>query len=156
MHVINYYMNEIIEVLSSDIHKYFINCSILSERYTSPNKERKGIDEEVIRILGMDTAKMQGMMARFQDRFIKEATVFKDLTQELYRTFKSIENKGKAIDIIFSDMMKEIEPRAMGELIHWFEEYRFLPDVKRVRTEWTKLLKTGEEDFEVMRKMKKE
>ena len=60
------------------------------------------------------------MIQKFKDRFVKEATVFKDLTQQLYRIFKSIENKGKAIDLIFADMMKEFDPKALGELIHWF------------------------------------
>ena len=46
------------------------------------------------------------MMNKYRDRFLQEATIFKDLTQELYRIFKSIENKGKAIDYIFADMMK--------------------------------------------------
>ena len=97
-----------------------------------------------MRILGLQPQKLNTMVGKFKDRFLKEATVFKDLTQELYRIFKSIENKGKAIDLVFGDMMKELEPKALGELIHWFEEYRFMPDVKKVRTEWTKLLKTGE------------
>lgn len=87
---------------------------------------------------------MNGMINKYKDRFLKEATVFKDLTQELYRIFKSIETKGKAIDFVFADMMKEFDMKSLGSLVHWFEENRFLPNVKKVRTEWTKLLKTGE------------
>ena len=144
MRVVNYYMNEILEVLISDIHKYFLNCSIFSQRYVSPNQEKKNIDLEVMKILNLDPPKMNSMIHKFKDRFLKEATAFKDLTQEYYRIFKSIEEKGKAIDYVFVDMMKELDIKSLGALIHWFEENRFLPNVKKVRTEWTKLLKSGE------------
>ena len=87
-----------------------------------------------MRLLDLDPPKLNGMINKFKDRFLKEATVFKDLTQELYRIFKSIEDKGKAIDFIFADMMKEFDVKALGSLIHWFEENRFLPNVKKVRT----------------------
>ena len=127
----------------SDIHKYFLTGSVFSQNYISPNQKQRSIDNEVMRIMGLDPSKLNNMMGKFKDRFLKEATVFKDLTQELYRIFKSIEDKGKAIDLVFGDMMKEFDPKALGELIHWFEEYRFMPDVKKVRIEWTKLLKTG-------------
>jgi len=156
MRVINYYMNEIIEVLISDIHKYFLNCSVFSQMYSCPNYEKKPIDVEVMRILNLEPPKLHSMINKFKDRFIKEATVFKDLTQELYRIFKSIENKGRAIDMVFADMMKEVDVRSLGSLIHWFEENRFLPNVKKVRSEWTRVLKTGEEDFEVIRKQMKQ
>jgi len=59
-----------------------------------------------MRILNLDSSKLNSMMNKYRDRFLQEATIFKDLTQELYRIFKSIENKGKAIDYIFADMMK--------------------------------------------------
>ena len=144
MRVINYYMNEIIEVLISDIHKYFLNCSFFSQRNTSPNHQKKPVDAEIMRILNLEPCKLHNMIHKYKDRFLKEATVFKDLTQQLYRIFKSIEDKGKAIDLVFADMTKEVELRNLGSLIHWFEENRFLPNVKKVRSEWTRLLKTGE------------
>lgn len=96
-----------------------------------------------MRILNLDPQKMNGMISKFKDRFQKEATAFKDLTQQYYRIFKSIEEKGKAIDFVFVDMMKELDAKCLGSLIHWFEENRFLPNVKKVRVEWTKLLKSG-------------
>jgi predicted DNA-binding protein len=81
MRVVNYYMNEIIEVLISDIHKYFLTCSVFSQQYNSPNQQLKPIDIEVMRLLGLDPSKLHSMIHKFKDRFNKEAEVFKDLTQ---------------------------------------------------------------------------
>lgn len=81
MRVVNYYMNEIIEVLISDIHKYFLTSSIFSVRYVSPNQEKKPIDSEVMRLLNLDSSKLNNMINKYKDRFLQEATVFKDLTQ---------------------------------------------------------------------------
>lgn len=103
--VTNYYMNEIIEVIVSDVHKYFLNCSLFSQGFSSRNPP-KSIDEDVMRILNLDVSKLNSMMSKFKGRFHKESTVFKDLTQELYRIFKSIENQGKVIELVFSEMMK--------------------------------------------------
>ena len=52
-------------------------------------------------------------------------------------------------------MAKEIEPKALGELIVWFEENKFTREVKRVRKEWIDQLKTGEEVIETIRKQTK-
>lgn len=119
MGVINYYMNEIIEVLISDIHKYFLNCSAFAHGLNARNPP-KAIDNEVMNILNLDVTKLNSMMSKYQDRFQKEATVFKDLTQELYRIFKSIENQGKVIELVFAEMMKELDVKALGSLIVWF------------------------------------
>lgn len=78
--VMNYYMNEIIEDLISDIHKYFLNNSAFSLGFTASNPP-KSIDLEVMRILGLDIAKMSHLIQKYKDRFAKEATVFKNLTQ---------------------------------------------------------------------------
>lgn len=153
MGVTNYYMNEIIEVLVSDIHKYFLNCSAFS--HGSNSHSPKPIDVEVMRLLGLDAPKLGAMISKFKDRFQKETTVFKDLTQELYRIFKSIENQGKVIEVVFAELMKEIEVRALGSMIVWFEESKFCREVKRVRREWTEQLKKGEEEIEVIRKQTK-
>lgn len=86
--VMNYYMNEIIEDLISDIHKYFLTNSGFSNGYT-PNPPRS-IDLEVMKILDLDIVKLSHFIQKFKDRFTKESTVFKTLTQEFYRVFKSI------------------------------------------------------------------
>ena len=80
MRVINYYMNEIIEVLVSDIHKYFLHSSAFAQSFSSHNPPRN-IDQEMMRILNLDLPKLNGMILKFRERFSKEATVFKDLTQ---------------------------------------------------------------------------
>ena len=90
-------MNEIIEVLISDIHKYFLNSSGFISQGISPQKPLKTIDIEVMHILDLDICKVTKMMSQYRQRFTQEATVFKNLTQELYRVFKSIENQGKVI-----------------------------------------------------------
>ena len=41
MEVVNHYMEEIIEVLISDIHKYFLNSSIFSKHHNSPKEPRQ-------------------------------------------------------------------------------------------------------------------
>ncbi len=43
MAVTNYYMNEIVEVLISDIHRYFLNSSAFSQGFTA-NNPPKNID----------------------------------------------------------------------------------------------------------------
>ncbi len=68
--VTNYYMNEIIEVLVSDIHKYFLNCSVFAQRFTVHNPP-KAIDNEVMRILKLDVPKLNSMIGKFKDRFLK-------------------------------------------------------------------------------------
>ncbi len=80
MGAINYYMNEIIEVMISDIHKYFLNCSAFLQGVT-PSNPPKSIDNDVMRILRLDLTKLNALMLKFKERFTKEATVFKDLTQ---------------------------------------------------------------------------
>jgi hypothetical protein len=106
-------MNEIIEVLISDIHKYFLTCSPFAQNY-APNNPPKSIDLDVIRILKLDSAKLSSMVSKFKERFVKETTVFKDLTQELYRIFKSISSQGKVIELVFAEMMKEVDSKALG------------------------------------------
>ncbi len=78
--VVNYYMNEIIEVLVSDVHKYFLNCSAFSQGFSSHNPP-KSLDEDVMRILNLDVPNINAMISKFKSRFHKETTVFKDLTQ---------------------------------------------------------------------------
>ena len=85
----NYYMNEIIEELISDIHKYFLTSATFNEGYT-PYNPPKPIDVEVMKILDLDLPKMSHLVCKFRERFNKEASVFKTLTQEFYRVFKSI------------------------------------------------------------------
>jgi hypothetical protein len=87
--VMNYYMNEIIEDLISDIHKYFLTSSTFSSGFT-PYSPPRTIDLEVMKILEVDMARMSQLVTKFKERFSKEATVFKTLTQEFYRVFKSI------------------------------------------------------------------
>lgn len=106
-------------MLISDIHKYFLNCSALTHGLNARNPP-KPIDNEVMNILNLDVTKLNSMMSKYQDRFQKETTVFKDLTQELYRIFKSIENQGKVIELVFAEMMKELDVKALGSLIVWF------------------------------------
>jgi len=153
--IINYYMNEIIEVLVSDIHKYFLTSSSFVQSYL-PNTPHRNIDLDVMRILRLDSSKLSSMVAKFKERFVKETTVYKDLAQELYRIFKSIESQGKVIEVVFAEMVKEIDPKALGELIVWFEENRFCSQVKRVRREWVDQLKAVEEVIEVIRKQNKQ
>jgi hypothetical protein len=117
--VMNYYMNEIIEDLISDIHKYFLTSTGFSNGYTPYNPPRN-IDLEVMKILDLDITKMSHLIQKFKDRFTKEATVFKTLTQDLYRVFKSIENQSRVIELVFIDMIKEIDSRRIAELIIWF------------------------------------
>ena len=109
-----------------------------------------------MRILRLDSSKLSSMVAKFKERFVKETTVYKDLAQELYRIFKSIESQGKVREVVFAEMVKEIDPKALGELIVWFEENRFCSQVKRVRREWVDQLKAGEEVIEVIRKQNKQ
>jgi hypothetical protein len=78
--VMNYYMNEIIEDLISDIHKYFLNSSAFCYGI-SPSNPPKNIDLEVMRILDLDITKMSHLIQKFKDRFTKEASVFRNLTQ---------------------------------------------------------------------------
>ena len=85
----NYYMNEIIEDLISDIHKYFLTSSTFNNGFTSYSPPRN-IDLDVMKILDVDLIKMSHLIQKFKERFSKEATVFKNLTQEFYRVFKSI------------------------------------------------------------------
>jgi hypothetical protein len=73
-----------------------------------------------MKILDLDITKMSHLIQKFKDRFTKEATVFKTLTQDLYRVFKSIENQSRVIELVFIDMIKEIDSRRIAELIIWF------------------------------------
>lgn len=68
--IINYYMNEIIEVLVSDIHKYFLTCSSFVQTY-APNNPPKSIDLDVMRILRLDSTKLSSMVSKFKERFVK-------------------------------------------------------------------------------------
>ena len=43
-----------------------------------------------MKILDLDLPKMSHLVCKFRERFNKEASVFKTLTQEFYRVFKSI------------------------------------------------------------------
>jgi len=87
--IINYYMNEVIELLISDIQKYFIGSSIFHQGLTASNPP-KNIDLEIMKILDMDIVKRSQILQKYRERFITEASVFKSLTQEFYRIFKSI------------------------------------------------------------------
>ena len=62
-------MNEIIEDLISDIHKYFLTNSIFSFGFTPFNP--KSIDMEVMRILDIDTVKMTHLIQKYRERFTK-------------------------------------------------------------------------------------
>ena len=62
--IMNYYMNEIIEDLISDIHKYFLTNSIFSFGFTPFNP--KSIDMEVMRILDIDTVKMTHLIQKYR------------------------------------------------------------------------------------------
>jgi hypothetical protein len=79
MGVINYYMNEIIESLISDIHKYFMNSSAFIRGINSLNS--KNIDQIVMKTLEIDSNKITSMLQKYRERFNKEVTVFKNLTQ---------------------------------------------------------------------------
>jgi len=63
--IINYYMNEIIEVLVSDIHKYFLTSSSFVQK-TPPNSPPKNIDVDVMRILRLDSAKLNTMVSKYR------------------------------------------------------------------------------------------
>ena len=103
--LINYYMNEIIEDLVSDIHKYFLVSSTFVPNFV-PSNNPKSIDLDVMRILRLDGTKLSSIMVKFKDRFVRETTVFKDLTQELYRIFQSILSQGQVIEVVFAELMK--------------------------------------------------
>ena len=75
----NYYMNEIIEDMISDIQKYFLNSSSFSQSFNS--LQLKPIDRDVMRFLDLDVSKITYIMQRYKERFHKESTVYKDLTQ---------------------------------------------------------------------------
>ncbi len=98
-------MNEIIEDLVSDIHKYFLVSSTFVPNFM-PSNNPKIIDLDVMRILRLDATKLSSIMIKFKDRFVKETTVFKDLTQELYRIFKSILAQGQVIELVFAELKK--------------------------------------------------
>ena len=142
-------------MLISDIHKYFLNNSGFISNGITPYNPPKPIDIEVMRILNLDLSTVGRLVQQYRDRFIKETSVFKNLTQELYRIFKSIENQGKVIELVFRDLMRDLDRKKLGQLILWFEENKFSREMKRVRTEWTNQLKTGEESHEVIRKQTK-
>jgi hypothetical protein len=63
--IINYYMNEIIEVLVSDIHKYFLTSSSFVHSYPT-NSPPRNIDLDVMRILRLDSSKLSSMLAKFK------------------------------------------------------------------------------------------
>jgi len=63
-------MNEVIEVLISDIHKYFLNSFAFSQGFTASNPP-KNIDNEVIKILDLDVLKINHIMERYRERFNK-------------------------------------------------------------------------------------
>jgi len=65
----NYYMNEIIEDMISDIQKYFLNSSTFSQSFTS--LQLKPIDIDVMKILDLDITKINYIMSRYKDRFNK-------------------------------------------------------------------------------------
>ena len=67
--LINYYMNEIIEDLVSDIHKYFLVSSSLVSK-NGPHFSRP-LDEDVMRILRLDPINLNAIVAKFKDRFTK-------------------------------------------------------------------------------------
>jgi hypothetical protein len=68
--VMNYYMNEIIEDLISDIHKYFLTSPGFTLGYSSSNPPRS-VDLEVMNILDLDIAKMSHLIQKYKDRFFK-------------------------------------------------------------------------------------
>ena len=57
---------------------------------------------------------MAQLVQKFKERFSKEANVFKTLTQEFYRVFKSIENQSRVIELVFIDMIKEIDSKRVA------------------------------------------
>ena len=65
MEIINYYMNEIIEVLVSDIHKYFLTCSPFAQNYVT-NNPPKSIDFDVMTILKLDLIKLGSMVSKYK------------------------------------------------------------------------------------------
>lgn len=79
--LINYYMNEIIEDLVSDIHKYFLVSSNIGPKNVPCSFSPKPLDLDVMRILRLDPSNLSSIVAKYKDRFTKETTVFKDLTQ---------------------------------------------------------------------------
>lgn len=81
--------------------------------------------------------------------------MFKGLTQEFYRIFKSIENQGKVIELVFRDLIREFEGKKIADLIIWFRVNKYSGEVRRMRREWTQQLKTGEEKVESIRKQTK-
>ena len=62
-------MNEIIEVLVSDIHKYFLNSSVFT--FNSNPRNPKAIDTDVMRLLGLDASKLSAMLFKYKERFQK-------------------------------------------------------------------------------------
>jgi len=68
--LINYYMNEIIEDLVTDVHKYFLVSSSLLPNFM-PSSKLKRIDEEVMRILRLDSTKLSSILTKFKHRFVK-------------------------------------------------------------------------------------
>lgn len=68
--VINYYMNEILEVLVSDLHKYFLNSSVFNEGFTAQNPP-KPIDSDVLKILNLDSTRICYFTKKYKERFTK-------------------------------------------------------------------------------------
>ena len=96
--IINYYMNEIIEVLVSDIHKYFLTSSSFIQSYL-PNTPHRNIDLDVMRILRLDSSKLSSMVAKFKERFVKETTVYKVEIPANRYDLLCVEGLGKALSI---------------------------------------------------------
>lgn len=46
--------------------------------------------------------------------------MFKNLTQEFYRMYKSIETQALIIEKVFNELCQEFDCRHIGKLILWF------------------------------------
>lgn len=135
----NIYFKEIIDILIGDIHKYIINCAITNKGLFGTGKW-DSLDTEAATMLNITKEKRTSLSGKFNQRLIVEANLFKDLTQEFYNIYQSIQTQARVIENIFIDIKNEFPNRQLATLMVWLEENKYRKEIKKLRNFWMDLV----------------
>ena len=78
---------------------------------------------------------------------------FKDITQNFYDAYRSVQTQAKVIQRIFDEISLEFEDDSIARLLLWLEESKFNKDVKKMRAFWFQAVEEREETMDKIRKI---
>ena len=87
-------------------------------------------------MLNITKEKRTSLSGKFNQRLIVEANLFKDLTQEFYNIYQSIQTQARVIENIFIDIKNEFPNRQLATLMVWLEENKYRKEIKKLRNFW--------------------